>query len=92
MIEHSGSATCAIRGKMTRKRHNRLKAKANLRFSEAVGSALVLARKKSLRLYWAIEGLPASEQQSKCSTMAAELYQSLLPSAGVAGSGGERNG
>jgi len=75
----------AKRRNMTRKRHNNLKAKANRRFAEAVCSALGDARKKALKLCWAIEALPASEDQTKCSVMASELYQCLGPNAKVSG-------
>ena len=58
---------------MTRKRHNRLKEKADRRFAEAVGSALFATKVQLKFLCWEIEKLPASEQQTRLSIMASDL-------------------
>ena len=62
---------------MTRKRHNRLKENANLRFAEAVGSALFATKVQLNFLCWEIEKLPASEQQTLLSVMAYDLVKRL---------------
>lgn len=62
---------------MTRKRHNRLKAKANRRFAEAVGSALLETKIRLTLLFWAIEKLPSSEQQTEVSIMASDLVKRI---------------
>ena len=62
---------------MTRKRHNRLKAKANRRFAEAVGSALFATKVKLSMLCWEIEKLPASEQQTNLIIFAHDILQKL---------------
>lgn len=62
---------------MTRKRHNRLKEKANRRFAEAVGSALFATKVRLMFLCWEIEKLPSSEQQTKLSIMAHDLVERI---------------
>lgn len=62
---------------MTRKKHNRLKAKANRRFAEAVGSALLETKIRLTLLCWAIEKIPASEQQTEVSIMAYNLVKRI---------------
>ena len=62
---------------MTRKRHHNLKAKANRRFAEAVGSALFATKVQLSFLCWEIEKLPACEQQTKVSIMASDLLKRI---------------
>lgn len=62
---------------MTRKRYNRLKAKANRRFAEAVGSALFATKVRLMFLCWEIEKLPSSERQTNLSIMAHDLVQRI---------------
>lgn len=62
---------------MTRKRYNKLKAKANRRFAEAVGSALFATKVKLQFLCWEIEKLPSSEQQTRLSIMASDLVRRI---------------
>ncbi len=62
---------------MTRKRHNNLKASANRRFAEAVGSALLETKIRLTLLCWAIEKIPASKEQTEVSIMASDLVRRI---------------